>query len=79
MPTAFRHGNYAVQVLPERGQPHHLPHAHILQGGARVACVYLQTLTLYDVVEKLPRSLKARLQAEQEAMLELWVELNENE
>jgi hypothetical protein len=79
MGTAFRHGNYTIQVLPERGQRHHRPHAHILLRGARVACVYIETLTLYDVIEKLPRSLVDRLETEQETMLELWVELNESQ
>ena len=79
MGTAFRHGNYVIQVLPERGQPHHRPHAHILLRGARVACVYIETLALYDVIENLPRSLLNRLKAEQETMLDLWVELNEGE
>lgn len=43
-----------------------------------MACVYLETLTLYDVVEDLPRPLVARLKVEQETMLDLWVELNES-
>jgi hypothetical protein len=53
MPRAFRFGNYGVYVLSERGQRHHLPHAHVKHGRRRVAAFYLLTLTIYDELQVL--------------------------
>ena len=79
MPKCFQYRNYSAYVLRERGERHHLPHAHIKVRGTRVAAVYLTTLTIYDTSERLPKGLIKRLHEEQESMLELWMELNEND
>jgi len=69
-------GNFAVYVYDERGQPHHLPHAHIKQGGRRVASIFLLSLEVYDNREPLPRDLIKEIYARQEDLLRLWQELN---
>ncbi len=69
--------NFAVYVLCERGGQHHRPHAHINVGRRRVASVFLETLDVYDAVERLPNDLLERLQDEQEALVALWIELND--
>ena len=69
-------GNFAVYVYDERGQPHHLPHAHIKQGGRRVASIFLLSLEVYDNREPLPRDLIKEIHARQEDLLRLWQELN---
>ena len=79
MVRAFRYGNYAVYVLDERGQRHHRPHAHIKHRGQLVASVFLETLTLFHDHEPLPPGLLTWLEDEQDALLELWVELNEDD
>lgn len=76
MARAFRFGNYGVYVLPERGQPHHHPHAHIKHRGLRIASVYLWTLTFCDESEDMPPRLVARIREEQQHLLELWARLN---
>jgi hypothetical protein len=69
-------GNIAVYVYDERGQPHHLPHAHIKQGGRRVASIFLLSLEVYDNREPLPRDLIKEIHVRQEDLLRLWQELN---
>jgi hypothetical protein len=69
-------GNFAVYVYDERGQPHHLPHAHIKQGGRRVASIFLLSLEVYDNREQLPRDLIKEIYLRQEELLRLWQELN---
>jgi len=69
-------GNIAVYVYDERGQPHHLPHAHIKRGGRRVASIFLLSLEVYDNREPLPRDLIEEIHAMQEDLLRLWQELN---
>ena len=69
-------GNFAVYVYDERGQQHHLPHAHIKQGGRRVASIFLLSLEIYHNREPLPRALIEEIQARQEDLLRLWQELN---
>jgi hypothetical protein len=69
-------GNFAVYVYDERGQPHHLPHAHIKQRGRRVASIFLLSLEVYDSREPLPRNLIGEINVRQEELLRLWVELN---
>lgn len=76
MARAFRIGNYSVYIWVERGAPHHRPHAHVYLGKARIASVYLETLTVYDSRERLPSHLLGRIEEEQEAMLVLWAKLN---
>jgi hypothetical protein len=72
-------GNFAVYVYDERGQPHHLPHAHIKQSGRRVASIFLLSLELYDNREPLPRDLIKEIHARQVDLLNLWLELNRDD
>ena len=69
-------GNFAVYVYDERSQPHHLPHAHIKQGGRRVASIFLLSLVVYHNHEPLPRDLIEEIHVKQEDLLRLWQELN---
>lgn len=69
-------GNFRVYVYDERGQPHHLPHAHIKQGSRRAASIFLLSLELYDNHDPLPRALIKAIQEKQEVLLTLWQELN---
>jgi hypothetical protein len=69
-------GNFAVYVYDERGQQHHLPHAHVKQGGRRVASIFLLSLVVYDNREPLPRDLIEEIHVRQEDLLRLWQELN---
>jgi hypothetical protein len=69
-------GNFAVYVYDERGQPHHLPHAHIKHRGRRVASIFLLSLDIYDSLRPLPRDLAKEIQVRQEELLRLWLELN---
>lgn len=72
-------GNFAVYVYGERGEPHHLPHAHIKQGGRRVASIFLLSLVVYDNRQPLPRDLVEEIHVRQEELLRLWQELNGND
>jgi hypothetical protein len=76
MPRAFRYGAYSVYVLAERGQPHHLPHAHIRQRGRHVASIFILSLEVFDQVEKLPPDLLNEIAARQGELLAQWEELN---
>lgn len=69
-------GNFGVYVYAERGQRHHLPHAHIKQGGRRVASIFLLSLEVYDYRDPLPRTLIKAIHGRQEDLLSLWQELN---
>jgi len=79
MPRALRYRNYGVYVFEERGQPHHLPHAHVLLRGRRVASFAILTLTLLFEVETLPAGLIEEIQQKQQIILDIWVELNGND
>jgi hypothetical protein len=72
-------GNFGVYVFDERGEPHHLPHAHIKLRGQRIASVFLLTLTVYDNRQRLPHHLLREISTEQPALLQLWAELNEDD
>jgi len=76
MARAFRTGNYSVYVWNERAERHHRAHGHVYLGRSRIASVYLETLTVYDDRQRLPRHLLARIEEEQDALLRLWMELN---
>ena len=76
MVRVIRHGNYGVYILDERGAPHHRPHAHIKNRGRRVASVFLETVTLYDEVERVPDDVVEAIRADQERLLDRWEELN---
>lgn len=69
-------GNFRVYVYAERGQPHHLPHAHIKLGRQRVASIFLLSLEVYDNRDPLPRSLIKAIHENQDDLLNLWRELN---
>jgi hypothetical protein len=79
MARAFRFGNYGIYILRERGQPHHLPHAHIKHRRRLVATVYLLTMTIQEQGERIPEGLVEELRNRQEALLALWSELNGDE
>jgi hypothetical protein len=70
------YGTYAVFVLNERGQPHHLPHAHIKHRGHLVASIFLLTLEIFDQRERLPSGLVGHISEHQEELLAAWEELN---
>lgn len=72
-------GNYGVYVCDERGQRHHLPHAHIKHGRRRVASIFLVTLEVYHNRDRLPKHLVEAIREEQEDLLRLWQELNGDE
>jgi hypothetical protein len=76
MTLGLRVGNFAVYVFDERGQPHHLPHAHIKQRRRRVASVFLLSLEVYDCRDRLPQALLDEIRKEQDNLLAKWVELN---
>ena len=71
--------NYGVYVICERGVQHHRPHAHIkARRGRRVASIYLETLTLFNQVESVPRDLLDTITENQELLLSRWEELNDD-
>ena len=73
-------GNFSVYVFDERGEPHHLPHAHIKHRGQRVASIFLLSLQVYDDrQQKLPSQLLDAIRAAQPQLLQLWAELNDND
>ena len=72
-------GNFGVYVYDERGQRHHLPHAHIKQGRRRVASIFLLSLEVYDTRQRLPPALMDAIRKEQENLLTRWAELNGND
>ena len=76
MTRILTHGNYGVFVFRERGQRHHLPHAHINFRGQRVASIYLLTLELFHEVDRLPSGLLEQIREQQEKLLAAWEELN---
>lgn len=77
MARVFRFRNFGVYVFDERGSPHHLPHAHIKgRGGQQFASVYLLSLELFNIVEDVGKEVIEELEAEQDALLAAWEELN---
>jgi hypothetical protein len=76
MPRILTYGNYGVFVYDERGQPHHLPHAHIRNRGRRVASIFLFTLEVFDDIEQLPSGLVGYISEHHEVLLARWEELN---
>lgn len=78
MPRVFRVRNFDVYVPSERGERHHLPHAHIRRRGQLVATVFLVTLTVQHAIEALPSDLIAELRARQDELLDRWKELNDD-
>ena len=78
MARVFRFRNYGVYVLDEQRAPHHLPHAHVRHRGRQVASVFLVSLKLFNVVERLPPEFIKEIAAKQSALLEMWMELNDD-
>ena len=76
MARAFRYGNFALYVWDERGAQHHRPHAHIYERGQHVGSVFLETLNFYDRRARLPKQLVEKIVQEQNALIDLWMELN---
>jgi hypothetical protein len=76
MVRVLRYRNYGVFVICERGERHHLPHAHIKDRGRRIASVYLETLTVFDEIEPVPGQLLVEIKESQTALLDRWEELN---
>jgi hypothetical protein len=76
MTRAFKHRNFGVYIGDERGERHHLPHAHIKERKNIVWTINLYTLEPMQAGKKLPKALVARLQEEQEKMIEIWEGLN---
>lgn len=76
MPRIITYGNFAIYVFDERGQRHHLPHAHIKNRGCRVASIFLLSLQTFDEVERLPSGLIAYISEHQSELLAAWEELN---
>lgn len=76
MARVLKFRNFGVYVFDERGSPHHLPHAHIRRRGQHVACVFLVTLELFNVVEDVDGDLVAELVAQQHVLIAAWEELN---
>jgi hypothetical protein len=76
MPKILVYGSYAVFVLSERGQRHHLPHAHIKQRGNNIASIFLISLEVFDAIERLPPNLVRHICDHQAKLLAAWEDLN---
>lgn len=76
MTRAFRHRNYGVYIGHERGERHHLPHAHIKERGTLICTVNLLTLEALQKNKEIPAGLREKLREEQDRMLQIWEELN---
>jgi hypothetical protein len=76
MTRAFRHRNYGVYIADERGERHHLPHAHIKERGTLICTINLLTLEPLQENKKIPSDLLERLYDEREEMLDIWRRLN---
>ena len=76
MTRVFRHRNYGVYIGDERGEPHHLPHAHVKERRDIVWTINLYTLEPMHASKKMPKALVERLREEQETMIGIWERLN---
>jgi hypothetical protein len=76
MARILTYGNYGVFVIDERGQPHHLPHAHIKLRRTRVASVFVYTLEFFNAVERLPSGLVEHITEHQDDLIAAWEEEN---
>ena len=69
-------GRFSVYVYAEGGQPHNLPHCHVLWAdGSAVIC--LPTL-IFIAGNPLPRRAKRLLLLHLDSICDAWNELNEN-
>jgi hypothetical protein len=76
MTRVFRHKNLGVYVADARGEPHHMPHAHIKERGSHICSINLFTLEPLQQNTQIPAGLLPELKAHQDEMLEKWNELN---
>lgn len=76
MARVIRYRNFGVYVADARGEPHHLPHAHIKERGSLVCSISLITLEPLQPGKTLPVGLLDELQAHHDEMLATWDELN---
>lgn len=79
MTRAFRYKNFGVYIGDERGERHHMPHAHIKERGTLICTVNLLTLKPLQRAKILPPGMFEELQSHQEQMLAEWEELNPDE
>jgi hypothetical protein len=79
MTRAFRHRNYGVYIADERGERHHLPHAHIKERGRLICTINLLTLKPLQENKRIPAGLLEKLREEQDKMLVIWEQLNPND
>lgn len=77
MARAFRHRSLSVYIGAEKGERHHLPHAHIQRGREILWTINLLTLEPMHDEGAMPKWLVEKLSEEQESMLALWEELND--
>lgn len=76
MARAFRHRNYGVYIGDERGERHHLPHAHVKERKDIVWTINLYTLEPMQTGKKMPKALVESLREEQGTMIAIWERLN---
>lgn len=79
MTRAFRHRNYGVYIADERGERHHLPHAHVKERGRLICTVNLLTLEPLQESKEIPAGLLEKLREEQNRMLQIWEQLNSDD
>ena len=79
MSRVFRHKNYGVYVADERGERHHLPHAHIKERGTLICTVNLITLEPLQAGKSLPAGMLEELENHREELFEAWEGLNPDE
>ena len=68
--------NYGVYVADERGERHHMPHAHIKHRGQRIASIHLVSLEMLAQVESVPSELMALIHERQDDLIAEWERLN---
>jgi hypothetical protein len=76
MTRVFKYRNFGVYVADARGEPHHMPHAHIKERGRLICSINLFTLEPMQRGRTLPAGLLPELKSHQNEMLEKWDELN---
>jgi hypothetical protein len=79
MTRVFKYKNFGVYIGDARGEPHHLPHAHIKERGRPVCSVSLYSLEPLQRGKRLPPGMLEELKSHQEEMLEEWERLNPDE
>jgi hypothetical protein len=77
MTRVFRYRNFGLYIGDERGERHHLPHAHIKERGRLICTINLYTLLPLQSGKHVPAELTDELEARREEMLEIWEGLND--